>query len=329
MSRGASGATRRSLLAALRAEAAARAGEIVETAHPRGADVFHAPWIEGALLRPRLPVVVTLHDLVTLKRPGEYLRAGLRQRMRYLAVERASRIIVPTVVVAEDAVAMLAVEPGRVPRRARGRRPRLPPASAHEVAAVRARYDLPAEYLVWAAACAIPIRASASRRWRKRRASSRLYSSATPGTGRRQLPGVHLPGVVGDDDLAAIYTGARALVFPSDEEGFGLPPVEALACGTPVVASESAALREVLADRATFVDGERSRHPDRGRRARRAARAQPAALDVGRRGAGDVGRVRARSCRLGLTSSEDCEKVVQRYLQACRRPAAGPRNRGG
>jgi glycosyltransferase involved in cell wall biosynthesis len=67
-------------------------------------------------------------------------------------------------------------------------------------------------------------------------------------TGRwaRELPDVTLTGAVTDDELAAIYTGAHALVFPSDDEGFGLPPVEALACGTPVAACDVPALREVL-----------------------------------------------------------------------------------
>jgi ABC-type sugar transport system substrate-binding protein len=60
-------------------------------------------------------------------------------------------------------------------------------------------------------------------------------------------------GQVSDDELAALYSGAQALVFPSDEEGFGLPTIEALACGTPVVACDTAAVREVLGDRATFV----------------------------------------------------------------------------
>jgi glycosyltransferase involved in cell wall biosynthesis len=67
-------------------------------------------------------------------------------------------------------------------------------------------------------------------------------------TGRwaHELPDVTLTDRVSDDDLAAIYTGAHALVFPSDDEGFGLPPVEALACGTPVVACDVPAVREVL-----------------------------------------------------------------------------------
>jgi glycosyltransferase involved in cell wall biosynthesis len=75
-----------------------------------------------------------------------------------------------------------------------------------------------------------------------------------PGQWAKELEGVILTGAVDDDQLAAIYTGARALVFPSDDEGFGLPAVEALACGTPVVACDLPALREVLDDRATFVD---------------------------------------------------------------------------
>jgi glycosyltransferase involved in cell wall biosynthesis len=69
-----------------------------------------------------------------------------------------------------------------------------------------------------------------------------------------ELPDVILTGRVSDEHLAAIYSGAHALVFPSEDEGFGLPTVEALACGTPVVACEVPALREVLSGRATFVD---------------------------------------------------------------------------
>src|SRR6185312_13812714 len=61
-----------------------------------------------------------------------------------------------------------------------------------------------------------------------------------------ELPNVTLTGEISDDELAAIYSGAHALVFPSDDEGFGLPPVEALACGTPVAACDVPALREVL-----------------------------------------------------------------------------------
>jgi glycosyltransferase involved in cell wall biosynthesis len=70
----------------------------------------------------------------------------------------------------------------------------------------------------------------------------------------RELPDVTVTGAVSDDELAAIYTGAHALVVPSDEEGFGLTPVEALACATPVVACDVPAIREVLGERATLVE---------------------------------------------------------------------------
>lgn len=61
-------------------------------------------------------------------------------------------------------------------------------------------------------------------------------------------------GVVPIADLAALYMGARALVYPSFAEGFGIPPLEAMACGTPVVASNVTSLPEVLGDAALLVD---------------------------------------------------------------------------
>ena len=65
---------------------------------------------------------------------------------------------------------------------------------------------------------------------------------------------VRFAGPVSDEDLPALYRGALALVFPSLMEGFGLPPLEAMACGTPVVASGSTAIPEVVGDAALLVD---------------------------------------------------------------------------
>ena len=244
----------RSLRTALGAEAQRRGGEIVDAHRPRGVDLYHSPWIDGALLRPRIPMVVTLHDLIPMKRPGEYLRSGLRFRMRYLAVERASRVIVPTTTVAEDAVAMLKVDAAHVHVVPEAADPAFSPRSAAQVAAVRKRHALPDDYLVWVGGLRHPDP-------RKRVAALAGTPSklpvvlvGDPGPWARELPDVILTGAVDDDELAALYTGARALVFPSDDEGFGLPTVEALACGTPVVACDVPALREVLGNRATFVD---------------------------------------------------------------------------
>lgn len=84
--------------------------------------------------------------------------------------------------------------------------------------------------------------------------------------GRRSEP-VHVPlggpgcrdrflyvGFVPDEDFPALYTAARALIFPSLHEGFGIPPLEAMACGTPVIAANRPAIPEVVGDAALMID---------------------------------------------------------------------------
>jgi glycosyltransferase involved in cell wall biosynthesis len=61
-------------------------------------------------------------------------------------------------------------------------------------------------------------------------------------------------GFVAEEDLAALYSGAVAFVFPSLYEGFGLPALEAMACGTPVITSSTTSLPEVVGDAALLVD---------------------------------------------------------------------------
>ena len=180
-------------------------------------------------------MVVTLHDLIPLKRRGEYLRTGLRFRLRYLAVQRAVRVIVPTNAVADDAMHELG-HPARADRRdPRGGGARAVGARSDARGGGRARALRAARAATCcgSAACARPTRASASPRWPGRARTMPLVLVGPTGRWARELPDVTLTGAVSDDELAAIYTGAHALVFPSDDEGFGLPPVEALACGTP------------------------------------------------------------------------------------------------
>ena len=221
-------------------------GEIVETDKPRRCDVFHSPWIEGALLRSPIPMVVTLHDVVPLKRRGEYLRSGLRARMRYLAVQRAVRVIVPTNAVADDAIKALDIPAERIVVVGEAAATTFSPRPPAEVERVRVRYELPPDYLLWVGSMRTPDprkRVAALARV-PRRLPLVLVGEAGPWA--HELPDVTLTGEVTDEDLAAIYSGAHALVFPSDDEGYGLPPVEALACGTPVAACDVPAVREVL-----------------------------------------------------------------------------------
>jgi alpha-1,3-rhamnosyl/mannosyltransferase len=201
---------------------------------------------------------VTLHDLVPLKRRSEYLRTGIRFRLRYLAVQRADRVIVPTEAVAADAIELLEIPRERIAVIGEAPVAAMHPRPEAEVAAVRERYALPDEYLVWVGGLEHP---DPRKRIARLVETPRELPLVLVGPAREwahelaQRDGdITLTGLVSDDELAAIYTGARALVFPSDDEGFGLPTVEALACGTPVVACDVPALREVLADRASFVD---------------------------------------------------------------------------
>lgn len=104
----------RCLLQALR-DTAGEQDEILEALRPRGADLFHTPWMQGAMLHSPCPMVVTLYDLAALKRPSERLRSGgMHLRLRHLAVQRAVQVIVPTEAVAREAVAELGFERERV-----------------------------------------------------------------------------------------------------------------------------------------------------------------------------------------------------------------------
>ena len=247
----------RCLLNALR-DTVAASDELVETQRPavvarsRGADVFHSPWLSGALLHSPCPTVVTIHSLAALKRRSEHLRTGLRLRLRHLAVQRAACVIVPTRAVAEDAVAHLRVEQERVVVIPEAADAAMYPRTSLEIAGVRARFRLPEQYLVWVGGLQHP---DPARHVAQLAAASRELPLVLVGSTRpwaHELPGVILTGRVSDEHLAAVYSGAHALVLPSDG-GSGLPAVEALACGTPVVAFEVPALREVLGDRAAFV----------------------------------------------------------------------------
>jgi len=242
----------RCLLHALRETAQADA-EIVETPRPRGADVFHSPWMNGALLHSPCPMVVTLHDLAALKRRSELLRTSIRPRLRALAVQRAVRVIVPTEALAQAAFGRLGVAPEQIDVIPEAPAACMYPRSEHEVREVRTRFALPERYLLWVGGLQHP---DPAKHVAKLAATPRelplvLVGSTSPWA--HELPNVILTGQVPDDDLAALYTGAHALVVASQDEGFGLPAVEALACGAPVIACEVPALREVLGGRVQFV----------------------------------------------------------------------------
>jgi glycosyl transferase family 4 len=104
----------RGLLQALR-DTADEHDEILEVHRPRGADLFHTPWVQGAMLHSPCPMVVTIYDIAALKRPSERLRGGgMHLHLRHLALQRASHVIVPSEVVAREAVAEFGLEHERL-----------------------------------------------------------------------------------------------------------------------------------------------------------------------------------------------------------------------
>src|SRR5690606_22250205 len=132
------------------------------------------------------------------------------------------------------------------------------------LAAVRARYKLPERYLLFFGTLQprknIARIVQAFSQWQSRQpdqdvalvlAGSQgwLYNPAWTAGARNVI----LPGYIADADVAALYSGALALVFPSLHEGFGFPVLEAMRCGTPVITSSTSSLPEVAGDAALLV----------------------------------------------------------------------------
>jgi glycosyltransferase involved in cell wall biosynthesis len=217
------------------------------------ADVTWLPAPAPAALSRDAPFVLTLHDLSFVERAGDYTpyeRAWHRLGRLDALARRATRVMAVSEATRAVAIEAWGLDPGRVSVVAPGvTAPAAPPAPPPA--------GLPHPYLLFVGALEprkgpdVLARAYA----RARRAGLRA-SLVVVGTGRVPLSGagVHHLGTVADRGaLESLYAGALALVMPSRTEGYGFPPLEAAACGTPSVVSDLPALRETLGDAAVFV----------------------------------------------------------------------------
>jgi glycosyltransferase involved in cell wall biosynthesis len=194
--------------------------------------------------------VVTLHDL-----HFEYERdvMGLADRLTFkLVVPRAARRATHVIAVSErtkrDAVELYDIDPGKVTVIPHGVDPAFGPGEgAHDyvlfVGAEQARKD-PLAAVTAAEAVGLPLVVAGPEK--------------EPGLAAElRRRGADVRGWVAETELAELYRGAAALLLPSRHEGFGIPVVEAMASGTPVVLSDEPALREVAGDAASYAtDGD-------------------------------------------------------------------------
>jgi alpha-1,3-rhamnosyl/mannosyltransferase len=237
----------------------------------RACDLYHET--DFIPLPSDRPTVATLHDLSVLLHPEwhppdrvafyeQQLPRVLAQACHFLTVSEFSR---------QEAIQHLGIAPERVTRTCSGVRPRLGPRPAPEVHQTLRQLQLPARYLLYVgtleprknlllllrAYCAVP--ASLRDRW-----PLLLVGKWGWNTGAlahylhevaRHRGVIHL-GYLPEAYLPALYNGARALVYPSLYEGFGLPPVEMLACGGVVLASTAGATVETVGGQAHLIHPE-------------------------------------------------------------------------
>jgi glycosyltransferase involved in cell wall biosynthesis len=235
----------------------------------RGARLLHSPHHTAPFWAP-CPRVVTLHDVTFFILPERYplIRRLYFQVLTILAARRAKAVLVPSASVAEEARPFLGIPSSRLAVTHEGVDEvfrRIEPEAARAVAE---RYGLPEGYLL-----SLGTREPGKNReailWAMRylldlgfEPHLAVVGQAAWGAGdegamveRLGLEGrVHFTGYVDQADLPAIYSAASVFVFPSLHEGFGLPVLEAMACGTPVVTSATSSLPEVAGDAAVLVD---------------------------------------------------------------------------
>ena len=234
-------------------------------------DVFHSLFYalpsRGA---PGVKLVQTVHDLTPILLPQGFSH---RQRMVFRTALRRSRRAHRVVAVSEntraDLLQWLALPPDAVEVIPPGIDPAFfLPVAAQRLAELRRELRLEGPYWIHSGGYDpiknLPLVLEALARLRGEGIAHRLVITGEPGAhgpafrreveGRRLQDAVLQVGWVALQDLAVLYAGAEVMVYPSRYEGFGFPPLEAMACGTAAVAARAGSLPEVLAGVCPLVD---------------------------------------------------------------------------
>lgn len=228
-------------------------------------DLFHSPdYVLPPLRRGKR--VLTIHDLSFLRYPE-----GADPRLRWYLTQAVPRSIAQADLVLADSrntkidlIELLGVEASRVEVLYPGVEERFHPLDEESLAPVRARYSLDFPFILTVGTLEPRknhvglLQAYSFLRHPPRLVIAGgkgwLYEPIFQEVERLSLEGrVFFLGYVPEEDLPALYNLADLFVFPSFYEGFGLPPLEAMACGTPVVTSNTSSLLEVVGDGALLV----------------------------------------------------------------------------
>jgi glycosyltransferase involved in cell wall biosynthesis len=209
---------------------------------PRGADVLHCPTFRGPF-RATTPLVVTVHDLAVLRHP-EWFNRWTRTYSSFAVprvVRAARRVIAVSEFTKRELVELLAVPENRISV----------VANAVEDVFTPDGPKAPGDYVL--AVGTLEPRKNLER-------IARAVDGELRVVGARGWGGVEAPANVtwlpdtSDEELAALYRGARCLVYASLYEGFGIPVAEALACGCPIVTSAGSPMADLAGGDAVLVD---------------------------------------------------------------------------
>lgn len=235
------------------------------------ADLLHCPAYVVPWASP-LPTVITLHDAATARFPRDY---SLEWRLynRFVLprlARRASCLITPTEHARQDIARHYKLSPRLIHVTYEAAQPSYKPQPQGEVSRYRARLGAGVPLLLFVGApvgrknldLVLDILANAPVSSHLSRATLLISGASAQGfplyrdriASLRLARRVRWLGHVPYEEMPLLYASADLLVFPSLYEGFGLPPLEAMAVGTPVVASSASCLPEVLGDAALLVD---------------------------------------------------------------------------
>lgn len=235
-------------------------------------DIWHSQHYAMPFFGVPGPIVLTLHDLIPLVKPQYWSGPSrwLYRWMHRLALRAAARIITPSIATQTDLIRLFGVKPDRIRVVPEAVDDRFRPASIDQVTALKSKYQLPVPYLLYVGINKPPknlVRLIEAYARVVQQNSNFAYDCVVAGAWDDRYPQaqqrsgelgladrVHFIGSIADADLPALYSSADVFVTASLYEGFGLPILEAMACGTPVISSRASSLPEVIGDAGLLFD---------------------------------------------------------------------------